>query len=848
MGTSLGVGAFRLAARASEAGITRVAATPTLTHATERAPIAVRSFGEAVMQGRASSLTVEGSYAGDRAFLSEVAQLKDLMTKAITRRSIVPQDVLPNVDLPPEYGQFLLGRAPEGLRQVRSVQINMRPYPEYVRGGLEAERIVAAQTPQFPGVFTDLNIIVKEPIALARMNSVVAELRGVPRVTIRTLAPEEGSVQMIRDADSLARRLRAIGVRVTRSDEVVVPPGEGWNVANPAFNVELRPVQRLPDARQWALNPGEISVGVDPATSSVRVMALSPSARGLAAPIDFTRQFTTLSALPPGDVGLLATRLAPTLNQALTMRLGAGRATEILERVGIDGDRPAELVFSELPQAEMVRLADDIVDEATITPPGLTPEERLELRRLISRSQESALEIRRGEPRRVATLAPEVSPELQELVARGVAPATVALRPEVAARTELRELVERSGFAPEMPAPAAVAPEVTPQLQRAVAPTVARPSAEVMDRPVGATPELQELVARGVAPATPVPIVRFNPRQIGVRLATLTRTANRAEMGRPLTDLEQARARNYIEDLSAVALTPAQQARLDAELARLGGAERVPLEERLTPREIAARLDTLERLAQQARPLSDLQRRQAVSRAETLARAQLTPQQRAQLERHTERLTPRVPEMPRPRAPELLRTTTVTEPPRVPTTPRIPETPRVPTPGRIPPTSEPPRVPPRVPPPATPPRVPPPDTPPRRPEFDGEPLEPDDADAGLQLREIGFNRGILDTKVDLTTGEAQSVQDIASVPQTGLKRSIQPLSYGTETPQVTRVKMGFHDAVFDQRGELVGWVDAGKAIPDELVQRARTNDQLQSRPRQRNRTEFRSRSIRGRRL
>jgi hypothetical protein len=538
-GTSLGAGAFRLATRASEAGIARATATPTLTHSTQQAPIAVRSFGEAVMQGRPSSLTVEASYAGDRAFLGEVSQLKDLMTKAITRRSIVPQDVLPNVDLPPEYGQFLLGRAPEGLRQVRSVQINMRPYPEYVRGGLEAERIVAAQTPQFPGVFTDLNIIVKEPIAMARMNSVVAELRGVPRVTIRTLAPEKGSRQMIQDADFLARRLRDIGVRVTRTNEVVVPPGEGWNVANPAFNVELRPIQRLPDARQVALNPGEISVGVDPATSSVRVMALSPSARGLAAPIDFTRQFTALRSLPPGDVGLLAARVAPTLNQALTMRLGAGRATAILERLGIDGDRPAELVLSELPQAEMARLADAIVKEATITPPGLTPEERLALRRLISRSQKSAQEIRRGEPRRVATLAPEASPELRELVARGLAP-TPAPRPSVPTSPE-------------------------PQLQPVRAPTVPPVRRAVLDRPTVASQEFQELVARG-AESPMVAAPALTPRQVGARLAALARLAS---LERPLTPAEMARAQGDLAQLNTVALTPTQQARLERERERL---------------------------------------------------------------------------------------------------------------------------------------------------------------------------------------------------------------------------------------------------------------------------------------
>jgi hypothetical protein len=303
---------------------------------------------------------------------------------------------------------------------------------------------------------------------------------------------------------------------------------------------------------------------------------------------------------------------------------------------------------------------------------------------------------------------------------------------------------------------------------------------------------------------------RLTPRQAGQRIGSLARLAEIAE-DEPLTRAEQQRAAQLITDLGR---------------ADISG---MPDRDIVEPRVVG---DDVVRVGRAAlAPDAPLQRdaRGRFVRREPVVTPELTPARTS---------TPTAP----PRTPDAPRTP---DRPRVPTTPempRVPEVPRIPTPER-----------PRIPGPTP---TPVPGTTPRT--TPGDLPDPDtferDGDGRLNLRVIGFNRGFLDTKVDLVTGEARSVRDIPEVPQTELRRSIREMERSPDIPQTTRVRMGFHDAIFDRRGELVGWVDAKEPIPDELIERARRNNQglrdrsLQSRPRTRNNNPFRSRGMGRRRF
>jgi hypothetical protein len=110
-----------------------------------------------------------------------------------------------------------------------------------------------------------------------------------------------------------------------------------------------------------------------------------------------------------------------------------------------------------------------------------------------------------------------------------------------------------------------------------------------------------------------------------------------------------------------------------------------------------------------------------------------------------------------------------------------------------------------------PPPPPPPPQPPRGFGMSPDDLERDEAGL-LQVREVGVQRGIFDTSVDLVTGETRTARDIEAVPDRPTKESFTVLSYNGENPTPQRVAWGALDLIIYPDGQQK-WVKAGSPPP-----------------------------------
>jgi hypothetical protein len=115
-------------------------------------------------------------------------------------------------------------------------------------------------------------------------------------------------------------------------------------------------------------------------------------------------------------------------------------------------------------------------------------------------------------------------------------------------------------------------------------------------------------------------------------------------------------------------------------------------------------------------------------------------------------------------------------------------------------------------------QVPPPPTPPPpgivRPGGGDEEQEDRDV-SGTRLRKAGINRGFLDTTVDFTTGEVETVPDLPNVPEIPTRQSFTPLSYDPNaSPSLQRIPWGANDLILGPRGSFK-WVKANSPLPKQ---------------------------------
>ncbi|HEU0020996.1 MAG TPA: hypothetical protein VFR55_04890, partial [Dehalococcoidia bacterium] len=94
-----------------------------------------------------------------------------------------------------------------------------------------------------------------------------------------------------------------------------------------------------------------------------------------------------------------------------------------------------------------------------------------------------------------------------------------------------------------------------------------------------------------------------------------------------------------------------------------------------------------------------------------------------------------------------------------------------------------------------------------------------------------------------------TVKDIEAVPAVPTKRSFTILSLGPGQPQIRREPWGANDLYLAPNGDFA-WVKAGEPMPplDQFRPASEFRNGTPVRARDRTRSEFRSRSIRGRRL
>lgn len=74
--------------------------------------------------------------------------------------------------------------------------------------------------------------------------------------------------------------------------------------------------------------------------------------------------------------------------------------------------------------------------------------------------------------------------------------------------------------------------------------------------------------------------------------------------------------------------------------------------------------------------------------------------------------------------------------------------------------------------------------------------------AGRRAEKFGINRGVLDTSIDLTTGESSTVPDIAGVPEVPTRASVRPLRFGDEPTREVTIPWGIWDVSINPLGDL----------------------------------------------
>ena len=79
----------------------------------------------------------------------------------------------------------------------------------------------------------------------------------------------------------------------------------------------------------------------------------------------------------------------------------------------------------------------------------------------------------------------------------------------------------------------------------------------------------------------------------------------------------------------------------------------------------------------------------------------------------------------------------------------------------------------------------------------------------LNLREVGVNRGIFDTAIDLVSGAVRTVRDFIEVPEVPTRQSFTPLSFDAPEPRKRVIPWGALNMIIDPSGDIE-WEKADK--------------------------------------